>query len=62
MIIECPLNGQFHNRRDVIIMSRMAVSNNFLYPDTQADTVIESYANDKDQLGPGYLHLTHFFY
>ena len=43
-------------------MSRMAVSNNFLYPDTQADTVIESYANDKDQLGPGYLHLTHFFY
>ena len=30
MIIECPLNGQFHDRRDVIITSRMAVSNNFI--------------------------------
>ena len=30
MIIECPLNGQFHDRRDVILTSRMAVSNNFL--------------------------------
>ena len=30
VIIECPLNGQFHDRRDVIITSRMAVSNNFI--------------------------------
>ena len=30
MIIECPLNGQYHDRRDVILTSRMAVSNNFI--------------------------------
>ena len=30
VIIECPLNGQYHDRRDVIITSRMAVSNNFI--------------------------------
>ena len=30
VIIECPLNGQFHDRRDVILMSQMAVSNNFI--------------------------------
>ena len=30
VIIECPLNGQFHNRGDVIITSWMAVSNNFI--------------------------------
>ena len=30
MIIECPLNGQYHDRRDVILTSQMAVSNNFL--------------------------------
>ena len=28
MIIECPLNGQYHDRHDVILTSRMAVSNN----------------------------------
>ena len=27
VIIECPLNGQYHDRRDVILTSRMAVSN-----------------------------------
>ena len=31
VIIECPLNGQFHNSRDLIITSQMAVSNNFIY-------------------------------
>ena len=30
MIIECPLNGQYHDRRDVILTARMAVSNNFI--------------------------------
>ena len=30
VIIEWPLNGQFHDRRDVILTSQMAVSNNFL--------------------------------
>ena len=30
VIIECPLNGQYHDRRDVILTSRMAVSNNFI--------------------------------
>ena len=30
MIIERPLNGQFHDRRDVILTSRMVVSNIFL--------------------------------
>ena len=30
MIIECPLNGQYHDHRDVILTSRMAVSNNFI--------------------------------
>ena len=30
VIIECPLNGQYHDRRDMIITSRMAVSNNFI--------------------------------
>ena len=30
VIIECTLNGQFHDRRDVIITSRMAVNNNFI--------------------------------
>ena len=30
VIIECPLNGQYHDRPDVIITSRMAVSNNFI--------------------------------
>ena len=30
VIVECPLNGQFHDRRDVILTSQMAVSNNFL--------------------------------
>ena len=29
VIIECPLNGQYHDRRDVILTSRMAVSNNY---------------------------------
>ena len=29
VIIECPLNGQYHDRRDVILTSQMAVSNNF---------------------------------
>ena len=28
--IECPLNGQCHGRRDVILTSQMAISNNFL--------------------------------
>ena len=30
VIIECPLDGQYHDRRDVILTSRMAVSNNFI--------------------------------
>ena len=30
VIIEWLLNGQFHDRRDVILTSRMAVSNIFL--------------------------------
>ena len=30
VIIDCPLNGQFHDRRDMIITSQMAVSNNFI--------------------------------
>ena len=30
VIIEWPLNGQFHDRRDVILTSQMAVSNIFL--------------------------------
>ena len=30
MTIECPLNGQYHDRRDVILTSRMAVGNNFI--------------------------------
>ena len=30
VIIKCPLNGQYHDPRDVIITSRMAVSNNFV--------------------------------
>ena len=30
MIIECPLNRQYHDHRDVIITSQMAVSNNFV--------------------------------
>ena len=30
VIIEWPLNGQFHHRRDVILTSRMADSNIFL--------------------------------
>ena len=30
VIMEWPLNGQFHNRRDVILMSQMVVSNIFL--------------------------------
>ena len=30
VIIECPLNWQNHDRRDVILTSRMAVSNNFI--------------------------------
>ena len=30
VIIECPLNGQYHERRDVILTSQMAVSNNFI--------------------------------
>ena len=30
MIIECPLNGQYRDRRDVILTSQMAVSNNFI--------------------------------
>ena len=28
MIIECPLNGQYHDRRDVILTSRMAAIQN----------------------------------
>ena len=31
VIIECPLNGQFHDRRDVILTLRMAVNNNFSF-------------------------------
>ena len=27
VIIECPLNGQYHDRRGVILTSQMAVSN-----------------------------------
>ena len=30
VIIECPLNGQYHDRCDVILTSQMAVSNNFI--------------------------------
>ena len=30
MIIECPLNGQYHDRRDVILTSQMGVSNNVI--------------------------------
>ena len=30
VIIECPLNEQYHDRRDVILTSQMAVSNNFI--------------------------------
>ena len=30
VIIECHLNGQYHNRCDIILTSRMAVSNNFI--------------------------------
>ena len=30
MIIEWTLNGKYHNRRDVILTSRMAVCNNFI--------------------------------
>ena len=30
VIIECPIEGQYHDRRDLIIMSQMAVSNNFI--------------------------------
>ena len=31
VIIECPLNWPFHDRRDVIITSQMAISNNFIW-------------------------------
>ena len=30
VIIECPLNGQYHDRCDVILTSQMAVSNNLI--------------------------------
>ena len=30
VIIECPLNGQYHDRCDVILTLQMAVSNNFI--------------------------------
>ena len=30
MIIECPLNEQYHDLRDVILTSQMDVSNNFI--------------------------------
>ena len=43
MIIECPLNGQFHDCRDVIITSRMAVSflvNNGYYDEQKSRNVI----------------------
>ena len=40
VIIECHLNGQYHDHRDVILTSRMAVSNNFI-----TATVIQNIGN-----------------
>ena len=40
VIIKCPLNGQYHDRCDVILTSPMAVSNNFI-----TATVIQNIRN-----------------
>ena len=40
VIIKCPLNGQYHDHRDVILKSQMAVSNNFIMV-----TVIQNIGN-----------------
>ena len=45
VIIECPLNWQNHDRRDVILTSRMAVSNNFI-----TVTVIQNIENSSKHL------------
>ena len=42
VIIECPLNWQYHNCRDVILTSQMAVSNNFI-----TGTVIQNMWSDR---------------
>ena len=56
VIIECPLNEQYHDRRDVILTSGMAVSNNFFivkscyYDDQRSINVIITENDDLEMM------------